>query len=104
MVILNPQEASKKVIGTSYKGVIHRTYFELEHFLGTPTFENPTADGKVQKQWVVKFEGNIFTIYDYKAGDEHVIMFELDKFHVGGKKDATRFIEYLEEKVPNLDE
>jgi hypothetical protein len=62
--VLNFQEADSLTIGSSLKGYINATYSQLIELLGEPTYNEPSGDDKVQVEWVVSFEGDIFTIYD----------------------------------------
>lgn len=85
--------------GTSLKGYVYVTYNQLVNLLGQPTFPEESGDGKVQVEWVVKFEGKIFTIYDWKTYDRDYTENVLDKFNVGGKDYALDFIDYLESQI-----
>jgi hypothetical protein len=87
------------VTGTSGSGYIKATYNQLVEALGEPTYNTPSGDNKVQKEWVVEFEGNIFTIYDWKTFDVDYTMNELDEFNVGSKVPANKFISALQEKI-----
>ena len=86
-------------VGTYKVGVINEiTYGELEEILGQPTFSARSYDEKVQKEWVVDFDGEIYTIYDWKTYDERYTMEELTNWNIGGKTSALDFIEYIESK------
>ena len=85
--------------GTSLSGYIDITYKQLVETLGEPTFDDASGDDKVQKEWVVEFEGNIYTIYDWKTYDVDYTMNELDKFNVGSKGNARKFIESLTKEI-----
>ena len=98
MKVLNQEEVNNKVNGSSLRGYISITYSQLVSILGEPTYPTESGDSKVQKEWAVEFEGNVFTIYDWKTFDEEYTMNELDEFHVGGKTDANDFIEALSDK------
>jgi len=98
MKVLNEKEIGNKINGSSLKGYISITYPQLVSILGEPTYSAESGDSKVQKEWVVEFEGNVFTIYDWKTFDEDYTINELDEFHVGGKTDANNFIEALSDK------
>ena len=82
--------------GTSFKGYVNATYDQLVDALGYPTIEDESGDGKVQVEWVCEFEGEIFTIYDWKTFDRQYTEHVLDRFHVGGKTSAFDFIDSLE--------
>lgn len=98
-VIKDPVEAADLVPGTSYKGFIYSTYSKLVSALGEPTFNEESADGKVQVEWVVEFKEEIFTIYDWKTYDREYTLNDLDTFNIGGKDYAGDFISYLEKQV-----
>ena len=98
MKVLNQEEVGNKTNGSSLKGYIYITYPQLVSILGEPTYPTESGDGKVQKEWVVEFDGDVFTIYDWKTFDEDYTMNELDEFHVGGKTNANDFIEALSNK------
>lgn len=90
--------------GSSNKGYIKATYNQLVKVLGEPTFDTPSGDDKVQKEWVVEFKGNVFTIYDWKTFDPEYTMTKLDEFNIGGFVSAIEFIEALENKIKELEE
>jgi hypothetical protein len=98
MKVLNQDEVGSKTNGSSLKGYIYITYPRLISILGEPTYSTESGDGKVQKEWVVEYKGNIFTIYDWKTFDVEYTMNELDEFHVGGITQAYDFIEDLSDK------
>jgi hypothetical protein len=90
-VIKNKKEALSLTHGTSLKGYLPGvTYNELVEAFGEPLFKpEDSGDGKVNFEWVFKFEGEVFTIYDWKVEEEYA-RFMLGKsgeesFHVGGK-------------------
>ena len=87
--------------GTFLQGYINATYSQLLEALGEPTYNEPSGDDKVQVEWVVEFEGNIFTIYDWKTFSREYTENELMKFNVGGKTSASDFIEEVETLINN---
>lgn len=96
---LEKDQAGKETWGSSLKGYIKVTYPKLVEILGEPTYSEASGDSKVQKEWVVEYEGNVFTIYDWKTYDVEYTMNELDEFHIGGKTYAGDFIEALEKLI-----
>ncbi len=85
--------------GTSLKGYINATYSQLLEVLGKPTYDEPSGDDKVQVEWVVEFEGDIFTIYDWKTGSREYTENELTTFNVGGNTSAFDFIQEVESQI-----
>lgn len=83
------------------KGYINATYNynQLIETLGEPTHDEPSGDEKTQMEWVVEFEGNIFTIYDWKTYSRNYTENELTRFNVGGKTYAGDFIDYIESLI-----
>lgn len=94
--VLNFQEAESLTNGSSLKGYINATYYQLIETLGEPTYNEPSGDEKTQMEWVVEFEGNIFTIYDWKTYSRNYTENELTRFNVGGKTYAGDFIDNIE--------
>jgi len=99
MKVFKEDDVGNKAIGTGNQGEIQATYQDLVRVLGEPTYSEASGDNKVQKEWVVEFEGDIFTIYDWKTYDEEYTMNELDEFNVGGRTYAGEFITALENKI-----
>ena len=88
--------------GTSLKGYLkHGIKFQdIVSVLGEPTYGPEfSGDGKVNFEWVVEFEGNIFTIYDWKTWDPEYSMTELERWHVGGKTYSGDFEDLIEELI-----
>lgn len=84
--------------GTSLKDYVNLTYNQLVEVLGEPTFNEESGDGKTQVEWVVEYEGILFTIYDWKTFNKEYTLNELNRFNVGGKHYAGDFISYLESR------
>jgi len=91
------------------------TYDMLVDYLGEPTFlPEDSGDGKVNFEWVIEFEDEIFRIYDWKTEsaewsklntgrkEEAEKWFGGSRWHVGGKSYAGDFIEFIEKKVGEL--
>ena len=89
-------EENFNVVGTSLSCYINTTYKQLIETLGEPTWDEASGDDKVQKEWVIEYKGNIFTIYDWKTYDVDYTMNKLDRFNVSSKADATEFITVIE--------
>ena len=99
MKVLNQEEVGNKTNGSSLAGYIQITYPQLISILGEPTYPEESGDNKVQKEWVVEYKGNVFTIYDWKTFDEEYTMNKLGRFNVGSKGSALEFIDALENKL-----
>jgi hypothetical protein len=99
MKVLSKEEAFNK--GTLFKGYINATYNQLVEALGEPTYNEPSGDNKTQVKWVVEFEGDIFTIYDWKTYSREYTENELKTFNVGGTKSAFDFIQEVETLINN---
>lgn len=99
-VITDQIEALRLIGGTHKVGSLTGyTYYELEQLLGTPVFSKASGDDKVQKEWVVQFGVDFFTIYDWKTYDADYTMNVNQEWSIGGKFNAYDLIEYLEGKL-----
>ena len=85
--------------GTSLKGYINATYDQLVGQLGEPTFNEPSGDEKVQVEWVIKYGGEVFTIYDWKTYDRMITKKSFDRFHIGGTTSALDLVNELEDMI-----
>ena len=82
--------------GTSLSGyLLGPSYSTLVQTLGLPTHEDPSADNKVQKEWRLEYNGNVFTIYDWKTYDAEYTMNELIRWHIGSKAPVEEFAQEL---------
>ena len=106
-MIVMKNDQSLNVIGTSLKGTFEATYKELVGILGEPC---KFADKyKVSTEWKIKFDGHIFTIYDFKETNLYsnelptVKEFRSDPlpkyWHVGGYENPDYFLYNLLEKI-----
>ena len=87
--------------GTGLAGYLDTTYNKLVDVLGEPTFNSPSGDSKVQVEWVLKFEGNLFTIYDWKTYNRDYTENVLDRFNVGSKVNCSSLVIYLQKLINN---
>ena len=98
-------EANKATNGTHLVGKLTGiTYKDLVNAFGEPTFlPEDSGDGKVNFEWVFKFGDEVFTVYDWKVSEDYAkhIMGRMDEiqFHVGGKSNPDKFIEFIQKKV-----
>lgn len=70
-------------------------YRQLVETLGPPSIAEETGDGKSFVQWVLNFNENIYTIYDYKTYDEDYTLNELTRWSIGGIGGSTLFTQQL---------
>jgi len=56
---------------THGQGNIRADYATLKKVFGKPTIECGNGDGKIRKEWIVKIDGIICTIYDWKQGKQY---------------------------------
>ena len=89
-------EALGPSIGTSLKGSFNGYKFiELYAALGNPTYDFANGDDKCQVTWEFVFNGEFFTIYDWKTYDRLYTLSENEVWNVGGKTNAADFIEHV---------
>ena len=96
--ILSREEAYGSTGGTSLKGYLYGvTYAQLVKTFGQPAF-NPedSGDGKVNFEWVFKFNYEIFTLYDWKTYDVEYTINELTTWNIGGKTYYGDFSTHIE--------
>lgn len=85
--------------GTGLAGYVNATYNQLVSVLGEPTFDYPSGDEKVQVEWVVEFEGNLFTIYDWKTYNRDYTENSLERFNIGSKVNSSALEMYLHKLI-----
>ena len=87
--------------GTSLKGGVMASYNQMVKALGEPTFSEPSADNKVNIEWVMRFNDEVYTAYDWKnygnspADNPNQVI----NWHIGGHRSAFDLIEYLESLI-----
>lgn len=98
---LTPTQVNSKANGTSLSGYLPKvTYRQLVEILGEPTYNEPSGDNKVQREWVLEDEdGDVFTVYDWKTYDEFYTTNHNTRWHVGSKVPAGEFIAWIERKL-----
>jgi len=66
--IVGGKDHSLPFVGGSRQGTLNDVpYNEIRHHFGPPTYAEPSADGKVQAEWDIKFDNGVrASIYDYK--------------------------------------
>jgi len=77
----------------------HMKYNDILKRVGPPTIYYNGAHDKVNYEWIFKVNGDIFTIYDYKAWSEVYAFEQLQHWSVGGfantNKNMQILIDYL---------
>ena len=69
-----------KANGTSLQGYLTTTFDRLVELLGEPL--EGSDDGKTTAEWIIEFEGEPATIYDWKLEST---LKDLYEWHVGGR-------------------
>ena len=84
--------------GTSLSGYLDNvTYGNLCEAFGEPTCTpEDSGDGKVNFEWIFEFNGEIYTVYDWKTYNQEYTMNQLTRWNVGSKSRATEFISHVE--------
>ena len=78
--------------GTWKIGSLNGIYYrDLVNKLGQPTVIG-SGDDKVQYEWIMKFEDQIFTIYDWKTYDAEYTEYELDTWSIGGNANSAALL------------
>ena len=91
-----------KVNGTYKIGSLKGLYFrDLVEKLGEPTVTG-SGDDKVQYEWIIKFEGQIFTIYDWKTYDQEYTEQELTTWSIGGNEDSATIVNEFKDFIYEL--
>lgn len=96
MKVLTKEEVGDKINGTSLKGyLVGYDYDDLVESLGEPTYKKKSSDGKTQKEWNIEYEGNVYSIYDWKTWHKKETVTNLRRWNIGAKKNADSFIKAL---------
>ena len=82
---------------TSLQGYVTATFDELTAVLGRPTYDGPSADGKVDTEWeLFDEEGGQVTVYDWKTTCGAARGGEPYRWHIGGtNRWAVEFVSNL---------
>ncbi len=76
-------------------------YYDLVRIFGQASIPVESGDGKVQKEWVFEYKGEIFTVYDWKTYDEQETMTNLFTWSLGGKSFNQEFADELLYLLPD---
>ena len=91
-----------EVNGTYKIGDLNGIYYrDLVNKLGEPTIIG-SGDDKVQYEWVMKFEGQVFTIYDWKTYDPEYSEYELDTWSIGGDANSAALLLFFKNYIYEL--
>ena len=71
------------------------TYYELFNILGQPTYDHPSEDNKTQVEWVIEWEDEVYTIYDWKTYNREYTINELNTWSIRSKVPSYAFEEAL---------
>jgi len=71
------------------------TYYELFNTLGQPTYDNNSDIDKTQVEWVIEWQDEVYTIYDWKTYDREYTIDELNTWSIGSKVPSYAFEEAL---------
>ena len=71
------------------------TYYELFSALGQPTYSDASADNNCQLEWVIEWQDEVYTIYDWKTYDREYTINELNTWNIGSKVPSYAFEEAL---------
>lgn len=90
------------VIGSWHKvgSLDNVNYKELIDVFGEPTYTpEDSGDGKVNYEWVIFHDDQIFTIYDWKTYDTDYTKFCLETWSIGGNDDPSEFKRLVYKKI-----
>ena len=91
-----------KVDGTYKIGDLKGLYYrDLVAKLENPSVVG-SGDDKVQYEWIIEFEGEIFTIYDWKTYDAEYAEYELATWSIGGNDDSATIVNEFKEFIYEL--
>jgi len=87
------------------------SYYDLEDVLGSPTYSRASADGKVNREWRIKYiprdcedtpDFYLFAIYDWKTESEWETMNKLREWSIGGERGSNHIARELAELITKL--
>lgn len=107
-VIRDKEQARKATHMSSFRGYLGGavTYSDLVDTFGEPTFTpEDSGDGKVNYEWVFYFDGDYFTIYDWKTYDAETTRTQYTNWHVGGKAGVLKtagFVDNILDEIRHI--
>lgn len=104
MKVLTESEANEYILNgstTTFKiGELANIYYkDLVKIFGHPTFNYPIEDEKTQVEWWIKFEGNLYLIYDWETYNKDFTLNGLDVWTIGGNSNPDKLIEFIYNKM-----
>lgn len=75
------------------------TYDDLVRNFGPPSINVPSGDDKIQVEWVFDYDGEPYTIYDWKTFDRDYTLQTLNRWSIGGLHRSDSFFEALEDCI-----
>jgi hypothetical protein len=95
------EEIYKAMTGTHRVAKIEHIYYDdLVRYLGEPSINEESGDGKTQFEWVFTVDDSVFTIYDWKTYDRDYSLQELTQWNIGGTADnKDKFIKLLQSRI-----
>jgi hypothetical protein len=93
---------NNEVNGTYKIGSLNGIYYrDLVNKLGEPNVIG-SDDDKVQYEWIMKYDGEIFTIYDWKTYDAEYTEYELDTWSIGGNSHSSKIVDDFKKYIYEL--
>lgn len=74
-------EGTVATSGSSLSGYVEATLYELTQAFGEPTYVDENPNEKIQTEWVLRINGTLATIYNWKTGQTPAGLY---RWHVGG--------------------
>lgn len=85
---LSKKRADGLRTGGGLRGYSYQFYSDLEIAFGKPTYDYGEENYKVNYEWVIEHNGNLFWIYDWKVeGLESYA--EMYRWHIGAEDNAS---------------
>jgi len=93
---------NNEINGTYKIGSLDGIYYrDLVNKLGEPSVIG-SGDDKVQYEWIMKYDGEIFTIYDWKTYDAEYTEYELDTWSIGGNSRSSKIVDNFKKYIYEL--
>ena len=99
-ILRNDDPRIDAIYGTSLANEFEASYDELFDLLGEATFIN-SMDDKCQFEWVLIYNDQFYTIYDWKNYGEDITEWPTVEWHVGAASDANEFTNLIQQLIAN---